>query len=105
MSQEEEYEEDFAAKYDGVFAGEADGDDDESEGDEEDYGDEFEGAEPAMPDPRAEDGSMGSGRPGAARCPCCRRRRPRGADDGSICLLYTSPSPRDGLLSRMPSSA
>ena len=34
-----------------------------------------------------------------------------GSDDGSlqellkICLLYTSPSPRDGLLSRMPSSA
>ena len=26
-------------------------------------------------------------------------------DDPSICLLYTSPSPRDGLLSRMPSSA
>ena len=27
-------------------------------------------------------------------------------DDGSYtCLLYTSPSPRDGLLSRMPSSA
>ena len=25
-------------------------------------------------------------------------------NDGS-CLLYTSPSPRDGLLSRMPSSA
>ena len=25
-------------------------------------------------------------------------------DNGS-CLLYTSPSPRDGLLSRMPSSA
>ena len=24
---------------------------------------------------------------------------------GVICLLYTSPSPRDGLLSRMPSSA
>ena len=24
---------------------------------------------------------------------------------GGICLLYTSPSPRDGLLSRMPSSA
>ena len=24
---------------------------------------------------------------------------------GFICLLYTSPSPRDGLLSRMPSSA
>ena len=27
---------------------------------------------------------------------------PRGV---SSCLLYTSPSPRDGLLSRMPSSA
>ena len=25
--------------------------------------------------------------------------------DGMSCLLYTSPSPRDGLLSRMPSSA
>ena len=25
--------------------------------------------------------------------------------DLSFCLLYTSPSPRDGLLSRMPSSA
>ena len=24
---------------------------------------------------------------------------------GFLCLLYTSPSPRDGLLSRMPSSA
>ena len=24
---------------------------------------------------------------------------------GRTCLLYTSPSPRDGLLSRMPSSA
>ena len=24
---------------------------------------------------------------------------------GASCLLYTSPSPRDGLLSRMPSSA
>ena len=30
-----------------------------------------------------------------------------GADalDAETCLLYTSPSPRDGLLSRMPSSA
>ena len=27
------------------------------------------------------------------------------ARDIKICLLYTSPSPRDGLLSRMPSSA
>ena len=29
---------------------------------------------------------------------------PVSAQDGD-CLLYTSPSPRDGLLSRMPSSA
>ena len=28
-----------------------------------------------------------------------------GEDVGLPCLLYTSPSPRDGLLSRMPSSA
>ena len=27
------------------------------------------------------------------------------ARHGNVCLLYTSPSPRDGLLSRMPSSA
>ena len=26
-------------------------------------------------------------------------------EHGQTCLLYTSPSPRDGLLSRMPSSA
>ena len=26
-------------------------------------------------------------------------------DEAKSCLLYTSPSPRDGLLSRMPSSA
>ena len=29
----------------------------------------------------------------------------RGEKSNYICLLYTSPSPRDGLLSRMPSSA
>ena len=28
-----------------------------------------------------------------------------GLIDDDVCLLYTSPSPRDGLLSRMPSSA
>ena len=28
-----------------------------------------------------------------------------GIDEAKGCLLYTSPSPRDGLLSRMPSSA
>src|SRR5680860_165131 len=31
--------------------------------------------------------------------------RPNGFLDIHTCLLYTSPSPRDGLLSRMPSSA
>ena len=33
--------------------------------------------------------------------------RPMGVEqsNSTICLLYTSPSPRDGLLSRMPSSA
>ena len=30
---------------------------------------------------------------------------PNGVAYAYICLLYTSPSPRDGLLSRMPSSA
>ena len=29
----------------------------------------------------------------------------QGYQVSTICLLYTSPSPRDGLLSRMPSSA
>ena len=29
----------------------------------------------------------------------------REKEKGKLCLLYTSPSPRDGLLSRMPSSA
>ena len=33
------------------------------------------------------------------------RRRERIEDAPAACLLYTSPSPRDGLLSRMPSSA
>ena len=32
-------------------------------------------------------------------------RRELGLDKPGYCLLYTSPSPRDGLLSRMPSSA
>ena len=32
-------------------------------------------------------------------------RAPSAAELERICLLYTSPSPRDGLLSRMPSSA
>ena len=34
-----------------------------------------------------------------------KRRIVNKGDDYYSCLLYTSPSPRDGLLSRMPSSA
>ena len=34
-----------------------------------------------------------------------RRRKQLRREYDEICLLYTSPSPRDGLLSRMPSSA
>ena len=44
----------------------------------------------------------------AGRIPvCCVVGFPLGAMDteSKACLLYTSPSPRDGLLSRMPSSA
>ena len=33
------------------------------------------------------------------------RQAKEAADKAAACLLYTSPSPRDGLLSRMPSSA
>ena len=35
----------------------------------------------------------------------CFAKHPKVFDNIYICLLYTSPSPRDGLLSRMPSSA
>ena len=34
-----------------------------------------------------------------------RKHSEKIAGDLNACLLYTSPSPRDGLLSRMPSSA
>ena len=36
---------------------------------------------------------------------CCGMTAAEQADLMTVCLLYTSPSPRDGLLSRMPSSA
>ena len=42
----------------------------------------------------------------AANSPDCSGHSARNSpDEFSVCLLYTSPSPRDGLLSRMPSSA
>ena len=53
----------------------------------------------------------GNARPGkerariAAEQKLYKRLDARDARSGSTCLLYTSPSPRDGLLSRMPSSA
>ena len=50
--------------------------------------------------PRRRLGKHGRGRPAVPRR-AKRGRRPR----VRLCLLYTSPSPRDGLLSRMPSSA
>ena len=34
-----------------------------------------------------------------------KQKRDQQMQQANICLLYTSPSPRDGLLSRMPSSA
>ena len=34
-----------------------------------------------------------------------KKQRKEMGDEFKDCLLYTSPSPRDGLLSRMPSSA
>ena len=34
-----------------------------------------------------------------------KQKLPKAAQLSKLCLLYTSPSPRDGLLSRMPSSA
>ena len=40
---------------------------------------------------------------GCTKCPLGKFREEEGR--GKDCLLYTSPSPRDGLLSRMPSSA
>ena len=57
-------------------------------------------------------GSTGSGNDAAPVAPVAGAKPPAGTSwldtvaatpDG--CLLYTSPSPRDGLLSRMPSSA
>ena len=44
---------------------------------------------------------FGISRAGAVWCPI----NPRNEAAENRCLLYTSPSPRDGLLSRMPSSA
>ena len=42
---------------------------------------------------------------GISAPPCLRRVRALEKAGFITCLLYTSPSPRDGLLSRMPSSA
>src|SRR5664279_2227357 len=58
------------------------------------------GRGPTRGDPRAgRDCDAG----GDGQCEPPPRPGPDFAD--TVCLLYTSPSPRDGLLSRMPSSA
>ena len=42
---------------------------------------------------------------GVEKSPSATTAVAAGSEMDSDCLLYTSPSPRDGLLSRMPSSA
>ena len=46
-----------------------------------------------------------SGAIAAGLAPLGLKSRPKELELQQACLLYTSPSPRDGLLSRMPSSA
>ena len=63
----------------------------------------------APPSPAAAYGALpliesSTNAPAAASPTVAADRGGRGGDGGA-CLLYTSPSPRDGLLSRMPSSA
>ena len=52
-------------------------------------------------------GPSGSGKSTLIRCINALEEHQRGKIivDGTVCLLYTSPSPRDATLSRMPSSA
>ena len=57
--------------------------------------------------PVYQDASCGCGAPAATSCGCdsgCQAGGPLRERIGN-CLLYTSPSPRDATLSRMPSSA
>ena len=51
------------------------------------------------------DAPLPKGRGGTAVTQLARSLLDRGRELLIVCLLYTSPSPRDGLLSRMPSSA
>src|SRR5680860_1616567 len=48
--------------------------------------------------------TTGNENPEVSQLSAATRRWSKAVDGGSACLLYTSPSPRDGLLSRMPSS-
>ena len=59
--------------------------------------------EPALEVPSSE--QVWQAPPGIARGGTGPRPSRRDPKKVSVCLLYTSPSPRDGLLSRMPSSA
>ena len=49
--------------------------------------------------------ALGTFKKGNTRTPALSPHITRMIEQAWICLLYTSPSPRDGLLSRMPSSA
>ena len=53
----------------------------------------------------AVDSNLGDGVCQTAEGTCTLRAAIQEANTSDTCLLYTSPSPRDGLLSRMPSSA
>ena len=48
---------------------------------------------------------IGEGYVAGQACSAIARQPESQSDVTRTCLLYTSPSPRDGLLSRMPSSA
>ena len=52
-----------------------------------------------------EDNSVGTGLVGAPACGDVMKLQIKVNEKGCICLLYTSPSPRDPQVSRMPSSA
>lgn len=81
------------AQYDGVFAGDGDGEGDDGD---DGYDDAFEGAEPAVPDPRTEEGDAaddGYERPGPAR-----GRRPSdgtGGTQGRPMSRQSPPGSRD----------
>ena len=57
------------------------------------------------PEPGAPEDNRSVTRPRPGHADLAGALKYRHSDMRNVCLLYTSPSPRDGLLSRMPSSA